>query len=45
MRKAGDAWEWTGASAAKMRKVGKLWVVIEMPKEQNGIFATVLTDA
>jgi len=42
--KAGAEWRWQGASAARMRKVGAFWVIIETPKAGNGIFATILTD-
>jgi hypothetical protein len=38
-------WTWQGQSAAKLRKVGAFWVVIETPAKGNGIFATILTDA
>lgn len=44
-KKAGSDWLWAGASAARMRKVGAFWVVIEVPKANNGIFATILTEA
>lgn len=44
-KKAGKSWAWTGASEARMRKVGAFWVVVEVPKANNGIFATILTDA
>jgi hypothetical protein len=43
--KSGSQWTWTGASAGKLRKVGSFWVAIEVPKANNGIFATILTDA
>jgi hypothetical protein len=44
-RNVGQEWEWAGMSNGKLRKVGNYWVVIETPKAQNGIFATILTDA
>lgn len=43
--RTGNAWVWQGASASQMRKVGKFWVVIEVPDAKNGVFATILTDA
>jgi len=47
--KTASSWSWRGASEggsdAVMRKVGPHWVVIETPAKQDGIFATVLTDA
>lgn len=43
--KSGGEWVWTGASAGRARKVGAYWVVIEVPDAQNGVFATILTDA
>ncbi len=43
--KAGAEWTWAGASASHLRKVGASWVVIEVPKAGNGVFATILTDA
>ncbi|MDQ3369521.1 MAG: hypothetical protein M3680_29180 [Myxococcota bacterium] len=44
-KRSGKAWAWTGASASQLRKVGAFWVAIEIPKANNGVFATVLTDA
>ncbi len=44
-KKTGKAWTWAGASASQLRKVGQFWVVIEVPKAKNGVFATILTDA
>ncbi|MBS1121282.1 MAG: hypothetical protein H6Q90_3510 [Deltaproteobacteria bacterium] len=38
-------WTWTGQTQSRMRKVGAFWVVIEIPKAGNGVFATILTDA
>ncbi len=38
-------WTWTGKSAMHLRKVDKFWVAIEVPDAQDGIFATILTDA
>ena len=43
--KSGAQWTWTGASTSRLRKVGAHWVVIEVPKANNGIFATIFTDA
>ncbi len=43
--KSGNEWTWTGATASRARKVGAVWVVIETPDKQNGVFATILTDA
>ena len=43
--KKDNAWTWTGASASQLRKVGKFWVVIEVPAAHNGVWATILTDA
>lgn len=43
--KQDNAWTWTGASASQLRKVGKFWVVIEVPPARNGVWATILTDA
>ena len=45
VKKAGKQWTWAGASASRMRKVGAFWVVIEVPEANDGIFATILTDA
>jgi hypothetical protein len=44
-RKQDNAWAWRGASDSQMRKVGKFWVVLEVPDARNGVFATILTDA
>ena len=43
--KSGTQWTWAGQSASRLRKVGPFWVVIEVPKAENGIFATILTEA
>jgi hypothetical protein len=43
--KSGGQWTWTGQTASRMRKVDAFWVVIEVPRARNGIFATILTDA
>jgi hypothetical protein len=43
--KVGKDWTWTGASSSRMRKVGEAWVIVETPKGDQGIFATVLTEA
>jgi hypothetical protein len=36
---------WSGGSSSRARKVGSMWVVIETPSAQNGVFATILTEA
>ncbi len=43
--KSGEAWTWQGKTVSMLRKVGAFWVVIEIPADHNGIFATILTDA
>ncbi|MEO8702922.1 MAG: hypothetical protein ABI867_22950 [Kofleriaceae bacterium] len=41
--KVGNEWTWAGTSAGKLRKVGAFWVAIEVPKANDGVFATILT--
>lgn len=43
--KTAGEWSWKGASAARLRKVGKYWVSVETPAKGNGIWAAVYTDA
>ena len=43
--KSGARWTWIGQTAARMCKVGEFWVVIEVPRAKDAIFATILTDA
>jgi len=43
--KSSTEWTWQGESAARLRKVGKFWVSVEVPAKNNGIWASVFTDA
>ena len=43
--KSGDQWTWQGKAASQLRKVGAFWVVLETPAANDGVFATILTDA
>lgn len=44
-KKVGNAWTWKGKSESQLRKVGAFWVILERPEAQNGLWATILTDA
>ena len=44
-KKTANEWTWAGESAGRLRKVGDFWVAIEIPSTNEGIFASVFTEA
>jgi len=43
-KKGKKGWTFKGASTAEVRKVGDLWVVIEVPAAKNGIWVSIFTE-
>ncbi len=44
LKRGKHGWTWQGAVPAELRKVGPLWVVVELPPNGSGIALTVLTE-
>lgn len=43
-KKGKKGWTFTGESSAELRKVGDVWVAIEVPAAGNGVWVSIFTD-